>query len=156
MPILCILYFNIKETADIMLHLNTNLKYCSNMHCIKHNQQQTLKSITNIMDNLQDSLPVNVPCWELVGEIKLRGTCGVPLIYSCGKGPLGPLYRRQTIRWQTKYMAPITKSERIIPITGPIALLWDWNSFIEALVNSAGENAECCHRRYFKIKPIDK
>lgn len=35
-------------------------------------------------------LPVKGPCCELPGAMKLRGTWGVPLTYSCGKGPLAP------------------------------------------------------------------
>ena len=36
------------------------------------------------------SSPVKGPCWEPPGAMKLRGTWGVPLTYSCGKGPLAP------------------------------------------------------------------
>lgn len=36
------------------------------------------------------SLPGKGPCWEPPGAMKLRGTWGVPLTYSCGKGPVAP------------------------------------------------------------------
>lgn len=82
------------------------------------------------------------PGWELLAVMKLSGTWEVPVIYSCGKGPFGPVYRWHTTRWQTKYTPPNTKTDRIMPITGNIALVWEGASSDEDLLISVNKTKQ--------------